>query len=406
MFEENKLWRERLGKTSKELGKYFRYIFNGHVVIVLVFLIGTAAYYYQEWVKTLSPDFFPASLIMAALLAVLLTYSPIFTMLMEADRIFLLPLESRLEKYFNRTMVLSFFVQVYLLIIGLGVFMPLYARVNGGDFKPFFMFLIIMCVVKLLNILIRWRIQYFVETRVHMVDSIVRYCVNAVFLYFLFSNGGILFVLPVFFLLIGLFLFYQAQTKHKGLKWEFLIDQEERRMMSFYRLANMFTDVPKLKDRVKRRRWLDWIARSLPYRQDVAYFHLMVNTFVRGGDYLGLVIRLTVIGIAGLYLITFGYGQILFVVLFLFLTGFQLLPLWNHHQNKIWVHLYPIKDEQKKSSFQRLLNRVLAIQGIFLSIPLFAKGEWVTGAIALIAAFAFNYFFVNVYSKKKLEPLK
>ena len=64
MFDDNKLWRERFGQRTKDLGKYLRYIFNGHLMIVLLFLLGSAAYYYQNWVKGL-PDNFPSEIIMA-----------------------------------------------------------------------------------------------------------------------------------------------------------------------------------------------------------------------------------------------------------------------------------------------------------------------------------------------------
>lgn len=78
MFDEKQLWKERLGRTVKELSRYLRYIFNGHIVIVMVFLLGTAAFYYQEWIKTL-PDDFPAAAVIAIILALLVTYSPIYT---------------------------------------------------------------------------------------------------------------------------------------------------------------------------------------------------------------------------------------------------------------------------------------------------------------------------------------
>ena len=147
MFNEGFLWKERFGRTSKELSRYLRYIFNGHLVIVFVFLIGTAAYYYQEWLKTI-PDTFPAAVIMAVCLAFLLTYSPIFTFMSEADRIFLLPLETKLGGYFTKSIWISYSLQVYLLVIGLAVLMPLYAAVNQGDFKSFFSFLVAILIVK------------------------------------------------------------------------------------------------------------------------------------------------------------------------------------------------------------------------------------------------------------------
>lgn len=402
MFDEKALWKQRLGRTSKELGKYLRYIFNGHIVIVTLFLLGTAAYYYQDWISTLSKDF-PVPIIMAVILALLLTYSPIYTFLLEADRIFLIPLEDRLKSYFQRSIIVSFVLQLYLLIIGLAIFMPMYAHVNEKGYGSFLAFLLLLCVIKIFNLLIRWRVQYYVETNVHKIDSFIRYFVNVVFLFLLFSNASIWFLLAVAVIYIVLYFVYQSQTKLKGLKWEFLIEQEERRMMSFYRLANMFTDVPKLRDRVKRRKWLDWISGMLSYRHENVYMHLFVNTFIRGGDYLGLFVRLTVIGMLALYYITFGNGQILFVVLFLFLTGFQLMPLWNHHQNKIWIQLYPVKDCQRVSSFKKLLSTILIIQSAFLSLPLFLKGEWMIGIFSIGAGLIFSYLFVFVYYRNKLK---
>lgn len=402
MFDEKALWKQRLGRTSKELGKYLRYIFNGHIVIVMLFLLGTAAYYYQDWISTLSKDF-PVPIIMAVILALLLTYSPIYTFLLEADRIFLIPLENRLKSYFQRSIIVSFVLQLYLLIIGLAIFMPMYAHVNEKGYGSFLAFLLLLCVIKIFNLLIRWRVQYYVETNVHKIDSFIRYFVNVVFLFLLFSNASIWFLLAVAVIYIVLYFVYQSQTKLKGLKWEFLIEQEERRMMSFYRLANMFTDVPKLRDRVKRRKWLDWISGMLSYRHENVYMHLFVNTFIRGGDYLGLFVRLTVIGMLALYYITFGNGQILFVVLFLFLTGFQLMPLWNHHQNKIWIQLYPVKDSQRVSSFKKLLSTILIIQSAFLSLPLFLKGEWMIGIFSIGAGLIFSYLFVFVYYRNKLK---
>lgn len=140
----------------------------------------------------------------------------------------------------------------------------------------------------------------------------------------------------------------------------------------------------------------------MPYQQDATFLHLFVQTFIRGGDYLGLWIRLTVIGGLVLYFVTFGYGQILFVVLFIYLTGFQLLPLWNHHQNKLWIQLYPVNEKTKKVSFQKLLFIVLSIQSLLLSIFIFLKGDLVISALALFVGIAFSYLYVYQYSHKKL----
>ncbi|MCQ6273405.1 ABC transporter permease [Bacillus sp. V3B] len=402
MFDERLLWKERFSRTSKELSRYLRYIFNGHLVIVFVFLIGTAVYYYQEWLKTV-PDTFPAAVIMAVCLAFLLTYSPIFTFMSEADRIFLLPLETKLGGYFNKSLMISYSLQVYLMVIGLAVLMPMYAVVNEGDFKSFFPFLIAMLIVKGLNLLIRWYVQYYREVSVHTIDSLIRFIVNFVFLYLLFSNAVMYFLGAVAVILLGLYVYYKQQTKEKGLKWEYLIDQDERRMTSFYRLANLFTDVPKLKNQVKRRKWLDGLLARIPFRQDESFTFLFTRTFLRAGDYWGLFVRLTLIGAGAIYFLTFGIGQIILVVLFVYLTGFQLLPLWKHHQHHSMFELYPLSAKGKDLSFLRFLRKLLLLQTVMLSVVVLLKGDIISAFISLLAGIAFSVYFSSFYSKRKIS---
>ena len=96
------LWKERYLGYINETQKYLRYIFNGHLVFVMVLVLGGLAYYYSDWVKTLNNDF-PAALIMAFVLSIIVTRSPINTFLKEPDTVFLLPLETKLRSYFKNT---------------------------------------------------------------------------------------------------------------------------------------------------------------------------------------------------------------------------------------------------------------------------------------------------------------
>ncbi|MBN6887643.1 ABC-2 type transport system permease protein [Cytobacillus horneckiae] len=402
MFNEQRLWKDRLSKRIKELSRYLKYIFNGHIVIVMVFLIGTAAYYYQEWVKGLPQDY-PVSLIMAVILGLLVTYSPIYTFLEEADRVFLLPLEERLNGYFKKAIFVSFLFSAYMIIIGLAVFMPMYASVNNGSFGSFLPFLAVLLLLKILNFTIRWRVQYFINNQTHLLDSLVRFFVNGTFLYLLFEGASLIFLAIVGAILLLLYGYYFVKTKEKGLKWEYLIQSEERRMASFYRLANMFTDVPHLKERIKRRKWLDWLLINIPFAQNKIYHHLFMRTFLRSGDYLGIFIRLSLIGGAIIYFISFGMGQVIFALLFMYLTGFQILPLWKHHQNKLWLSLYPVNHTVKEKSFKGLLANILYVQSVLFTIVLMMKGDIVIGAITLIAGILFSYLYSHVYIVRKLR---
>jgi ABC-2 type transport system permease protein len=402
MFDDTKLWKERFGRRLKDLGSYLRYIFNGHLVIVLLFLLGSAAFYYQKWIATLSTEF-PAELVMAVFIGVFLTYSPLYNFLLEADKVFLLPLESRLRNYFFRSAVVSLVFQGYILLMVLAVFMPLYAHISSNGFHSFIAFFVALLVIKAWNLATRWKIHFFVQPTVYRWDMIVRYFSNTVFSYLLFKQANFLILLGIL-LVMGLYYWsFTVRTRDMGLKWDLLIEQEEKRMASFYRLANLFTDVPKLKDTVKRRKWLDFLLLRISFSQEKTYLYLFSRAFLRSSDYLGLFFRLTVIGALALYFLSFGLGQILMAILFIYLTGFQLLPLWNHHQNKLWVDLYPISPKYKAIAFQFLLMIILAIQAVLFALFIFVKGEWAIGFIELVASLGFCYLFVYFYSKKRLK---
>jgi ABC-2 type transport system permease protein len=402
MFDEKKLWKDRAVHRLKEFGVYLRYILNGHLVVVLLFLIGTAAFYYQEWIRTLSPDF-PAEIIIALIIGLFLTHSPVYTFLLEADQVFLIPLETRLKGYFSRSGLISLVFQGYILLLVLAVLMPIYAHVSANGFQSFFIFLLVLLAIKAWNLAVNWRIHYFVQQSVFIWDMFVRYFINVIFTFLLFNNANILFLLLVVFILAFYYRSFYVRTKKMGLKWDLLIAQEEKRMASFYRLANLFTDVPKLKDTVKRRKWLDILMKSISFSQNRTYHYLFARTFLRSSDYLGLFIRLTVIGAAALYFISFGWGQIIFSLLFIYLTGFQLLPLWNHHQNKLWIDLYPVSHKHKMAAFQSILKIILFIQSILFALIVLIKGDWLFSLIVLFSGLLFSYLFVNVYSKKRLK---
>jgi ABC-2 type transport system permease protein len=401
MFDVMKLWSERSKKTGKELSRYLRYIFNGHLMIVMIFLIGSLTFYYQSWVKTLDEQF-PAAIIMAVILSVFLTYSPVYTFLLEADRVFLLPIENKLTKYFWKSGIISFVLQGYILIMILAVLMPMYVQVFGTTYKDFFLILTILLLLKIWNLATRWRIQYFVEKNVQMTDSIVRYCLNAVFLYLLFEAANKILLIFLGLVMLGLFVFFYKNSKKKGLKWEEIILMEQNRLTGFYRIANLFTDVPKLKDVVKRRRWLDWVTTRMVYKQENSQQYLLMRTFLRSGDYLGLVIRLTVIGSLLIYFWDFVYGQFLFLILFMYLTGFQLLPLKSHHQNMLWIDLYPINQKQREQAFQKIVSFVLYLQSCLFGFVFLLKGDWLLSLLGFGIAILFTLLFVRFYSLKKV----
>ena len=174
-------------------------------------------------------------------------------------------------------------------------------------------------------------------------------------------------------------------------------------MMRLYRIANMFVDVPALKERVSRRKWLDFVLSMIGEKR--TYLYLYTRTFLRSGNYFGLYMRLLVLVVI-LYFIPFLYGRFIVSIVFLYLIGYQLLSLWKHHRLKLWLDLYPVTVEEKKKDFLCLLNAILCIGSIvFTIIFALATKDIIMTCILFAASIAFSIGFVYQYGAKRIERL-
>ncbi len=194
------------------------------------------------------------------------------------------------------------------------------------------------------------------------------------------------------------------KVKGKPLNWEYLISEEGKKMMLLYRIANMFVDVPALKERVSRRKWLDFILSMIGEKR--TYLYLYTRTFLRSGNYFGLYMRLLVLGGVILYFIPFLYGRFIVSLIFLYLIGYQLLTLWKHHRMKIWLDLYPVGVDEKKNDFLTLLNAILIIGSVvFTVIFALATKDFIMTGILFVVSILFSIGFVYQYGAKRIERL-
>lgn len=395
------LWKERYLGYIVEMQKYLRYIFNGHLVFVMVLALGGLAYYYSDWVKTLDSNF-PAEWIMAIVLGGIVTRSPIHTFLKEPDTVFLLPLETQLKSYFKNSLVLSWFMQGFLLVILLIAFIPMYVKVTGASAKELGVILVALLVLKYLNLIMRWHVLKYQDVSVSQWDSLIRFVLNGVLLYFVCSKAHIIYVLITILLLIGLYLYYRSATKGFVLKWERLVELENKRMTSFYRMANMFTDVPHLKGKVARRKWMDWLLAFIPYGKKSTYNFLYARTLLRSNDYVGLCFRLTIIGSVILGVFTSIWAHLIVTFLFLFMTALQLLPVWKVHEWKVWVSLYPLPAKMREAAVIKQISYFLLFEVLLFSVVLVVKGEWLSTIAVLALGLIFIFGFKN-YAGNKMK---
>ena len=79
------VWAKRFTHYIGEVMKYMRFVFTGHIAIVLVFIVGAGGYQYSEWLKVVEVDF-PAEWIIAVIIGVLVAFSRPVTLLKEPDQ--------------------------------------------------------------------------------------------------------------------------------------------------------------------------------------------------------------------------------------------------------------------------------------------------------------------------------
>ena len=397
------LWKERFRHFLQEVRTYSKYVFNDHLKFIFVFIIGAGAYYYQQWLQTLTPSF-PTALVMAVLLGLVLTAGSIQTLLKEADLVYLLPVEQKLKPYFTKAFLFTFMIQLYIIAIVAAALAPLYFQQMKQTGATYIWIVIAFVIVKAWNLFVAWEKSFLTDQNIQRADWFIRFILNALFVYFLVERTSVMFIAGIILLMVLYLAILHQMVKGKPLNWEYLISEEGKKMMLLYRIANMFVDVPALKERVARRKWLDFILSMISKKR--TYLYLYTRTFLRSGNYFGLYVRLLVLGGVILYFIPFLYGRFIVSLIFLYLIGYQLLTLWKHHRMKIWLDLYPVGGEEKKKDFLTLLNAILIIGSVVFTIifALATKDFMMTG-ILLVVSIVFSIGFVYQYGAKRIERL-
>lgn len=394
------LFKERLKTHIKELVRYSQYILNGHIAIAILFLIGAGAVFYQQLLTQL-PETFPTDWIISIVFGLVALYNPIQNLLKEADLVYLFPAEKKLTSYFNYTLLYSFLTQLYLLAIVAAALAPLYQASSLNQSYQVLVFLLLF--FKVWHFLVTWWMLRIRDKTINRSEKIFRYGLQWVIL-FSFINGYLIIASLVTVGLFG-YIFYLYHYSHRSaLAWDQLIEKDQHRMQSFYRLASMFTDVPHFKARIKKRRLLvHWFTKQIPFKQKYTYHFLYRITFLRSADYFGLYLRLTVI--SSLLLAYFDQVLLIFslMLLFLFVTGIQLIPLWYHYRTHVWEDLYPVQSSERKQAIYRLIEQLLGTQLIIFGIVILSTADIWLMLSTLSLGIIFIGGFSRIYVRRKLE---
>lgn len=366
MTDAKTLWDGRRNHYWQEARGYLKLILNSGFVVSAYFLFLFLTVYYQQFVADMSPDF-PLVPLLTVLFAWRLTAGSIRTFVKSADVVFLLPYEAHLTGYFNRALIYSSLWQLaYILLLFMAIGPMFTAQIGSG--AVFWLVLLILCFVKCWNLLCVWEEQRLVSRGDRLSHIILRLFINAVTAYLLFSQAAFWLIGLLLALMIGLYILYWRSFRTKyALKWDRLIEVENSMVMFFYRIANAFTDVPQLRNKVRERKYLQWAIPLLGGTKKVVYHYLYARTFIRANDYLGTFVRLAAVGGIMIYFLPEGWMKLAIALLFTHITMMQLSTLSFHHVSSIWVDLYPIRGDEKKQALSLITLRLLFVLVIVYS---------------------------------------
>lgn len=395
----NNLWKKRLNLYLKRMIKYYRYVFNDHFVIALLFLLGGISYTYSNFIKSLNVDLsYPwAKPVVIIALLVMLQFGKVGTLIDEPDKVFLLPQEKGMREYLMKAQKRAWVSNSVIQIVVWIVLLPfIYYGVHLNLVESIIL-LLSQVALKVAQVNLFFIRAFEAKYQAGKYSLILNYVVPLI-VYTLGLYASIYFALGI---TVGLILYLKSLPKNKIIQWNYLIDVEKLRLMRKYSFFNLFTDVPQVKKKAKRRKYLDWL---IPKFKNV-YGYLFIRAIIRNGEYSGLYVRLTVIEFIVLLFIPKFWLSLVIGMLFIYLIGFQMLPLYKYFDDNVFVHLYPLETNSKGKEFKSILlalliiNAFLATIAVYIAIQnLLLSGAFL--ALVLVESILFVYGYANLRLEK------
>ena len=379
----NKIWNQRLSQYQQKLLKYLRYVFNDHFVIALFFVFGAVCYGYFNFIDHyVHPLTVVDRVVAIIILMVILQIGKFATLLQKPDIVFLLPNDYRINGYLikarHHSMTMTALIQ-----IGCGLItVPFLVRVLHFSWIEW-------AVLLISQVLFKWMQLLFEETGLfdqRWNSSQMQLLKQGLPL--IGIAGGILLSpwLSLGIAVIGWGSMFQLRKKasYHVFKWKDAIAAEDKRVMRIYKFFSLFTDVPEVHQKIKRRRYLDWLLPRIQQDSHQTYKYLYWRGFWRNSEYSGLFMRLTIIGILLMLFINLKWVSLLIGLLFIYLTSFQLIPLANQFYDIVFTHLYPVKLSQQLASFRKILGALTAVQAVIFTVALLIATHSLTAAAGLV----------------------
>ena len=400
-------------KKEQELKlTYSKYIFNSHLIMFLIIVLGAAMINYSKWIAIAS-QFELYSVFIAATLAFsyYLISTKVKTYIKEADAVFLLPLEKYYKNVGKKTIINTTVVHVIAFVIFYFSVKPITSIIGTVDQIAICLLIMVILLNNLLKYfqIIHYKELIWVKILQFIVVFIQIISVFIVNTYILITDlvGIIALSYSTYYILKNAGNVRNADDKEKFVvKWNEAAEYDKHRMESYLKFVNMFVDVPLSGVKVARRKYFDAILPKLTkdnFTKENSFKYYYYRVFLRQENTVFLALRLMLL--AGLIIFSFKnpYVSAVAIISYSYLTIIQLVPLYKQMSNNIWHSILPVDESIKIGSFKKLLVVVMLTTTIILAIfaILFSNFEVMTIVIIIVSV-----VLANIIAKMFIEKVK
>lgn len=399
-------YKDRLSRHQTKLIRYLKYVFNDHVVLISSFLLGGFGLYYSDLVKTLDSSFVFGKPLVALIWLMALFTGHLATLMKDADKVFLLPKERQMVTYLKAAYRHSLLLPLSFLLITAGIAMPMLVAVARASVLDFALFVLMLWSLKASHLLQQFNTCFLANQAQQKREQLIWLGLALVAIIgalYLYSVVGLV-------VAIGSLVFQYAATKKtfakKNLDWESMISNEQQRMKRIYQFINMFTDVPGISGKVKRRKLFDGLLTKIKLTHKNTYLYLYSRSFIRGSEYSGLFIRLTLVGTIVLIFLNEFMLVLIVSLVIIYLIGFQMIPMYGQFDYMIMTELYPLSNQDKKVAVNTLVRLLLMIVGVIFSLlALIVLPNKLDSLLVVAAIFVEILLFTTLYLPSRLKKI-
>ena len=371
------IFSERRKKEQELKLTYSKYIFNSHLIMFLIIVLGAALINYSKWISIASP-FELYSVFIAATLAFsyYLVSTKIKTYIKEADSVFLLPLEKYYKKIGAKTVMSLTTTHIIAVIIFYFATKPITNII--GSINKLGICLLLMTII-LNNLLKYFQVIHYTELVwikiiqfvVTFIQILVVFIVNTYILIF-DMIGVVALAYCTYYIFKNVTNKASSEDQEKFVvKWNEAAEYDRHRMESYLKFVNMFVDVPLSGVKVARRKYFDVLLPKVNkenFTKENSFKYYYYRVFLRQENTVYLALRLMLLAVLVIFSFKNTYVSAIAIISYSYLTIIQLVPLYKQMSNNIWHSILPIDESIKVGSFKKLLTIVILITTLILTI--------------------------------------